>query len=255
MSSSRFPGKVLENIARKPMLHHVINQAQKSKLITRIIVATTTRSVDNPIVDFCKKNKIKYFRGSETDVLDRYYKCAKKFKCTSIVRICSDCPLIDPQIIDRVIRKFKNNSFDYVGSTIDKIGKKWEYSACNFPQGMAVEISTFKSLERSWKEAKKPSEREHVFPYIQSNPDKFKIANIKNKVDYSYIRCTVDKKEDLDFVREIYRRIPKNESFVTIKGIVNIVNKNTGLLKINNNITINEGYKKSLEKDRIQGFN
>ncbi|MCH8860791.1 MAG: acylneuraminate cytidylyltransferase, partial [Thaumarchaeota archaeon] len=122
----------------------------------------------------------------------------KKFSFSTIVRITADCPLIDPQIVDLVIEKFKEQSFDYGTNCFPR----------TFPYGTEVEVFSFKSLKKAWKNAKKPSEREHVFPYIQFNPHLFKITSIKNKTDHSYIRCTIDRNEDLKFVREIIKRIP-----------------------------------------------
>jgi spore coat polysaccharide biosynthesis protein SpsF len=253
MSSSRLPRKVLRKIDGKPMLHYVIKQVKGSKLLEGIIIATTTEKEDDVIAQFCKNNKIKVFRGSKHDLLDRYYQCAKKYHCDPVVRITSDCPLVDPEIIDKVLSKFLNGSYDYISNNLDKINGKWDNSMCNFPQGMTVEVSTFAALEKAWKEAKKPSEREHVFPYIQFNPKLFKVSRIKFKKDLSYIRCTVDRMNDLVFVRQIYKRLPKAR-YITITDIVNIVKKEPNLVKINNEIPFDEGYQISLIEDRKSGF-
>ena len=253
ISSSRLPGKVLRLIQNKPMLYHVVNQTKQSKFIKRIIIATTNLPQDKKIVDFCKKNNLEYFRGSQRDVLDRYYKCAKKFGCDPIVRITSDCPLLDPKVIDRVIRKFRKNNFDYISNNVEKVNGKWKNSSCNYPQGMTVEISSFSTLQKAWKEAKKPSEREHVYPYIQFNPKLFKISSIKNTVDLSHIRCTVDKTQDFLFVREIFKRVPKKKTVVQINNILSIIKKEPQLLKLNSDIDFDEGYKISLLKDK-KGF-
>lgn len=249
MGSSRLPEKVLLKINEKPMLYYVLKQTKSSKYVDDVIIATSTNSDDDPIIKFCKENNIKYFRGSEENVLDRYYQCAKKYNLDPIIRITSDCPLIDPNVIDLVFSKFENNTFDYVSNNIAKINGKWFDSECNFPQGMTVEISTFYALEKAWKEAKKPSEYEHVFPYIQFNPEIFKIQNVTYFEDLSNIRCTVDRKEDLEFVQEIYKRIPKNINYVKIKDIKEIINKNPELLDINSHISFDEGWKKSLKED------
>ncbi len=249
MNSTRLPNKVLLKIGDKSMLHLVVNQTRNSKLIDEIIIATTTSTKDKAIVNFCTKNGLYYFRGSSNDVLDRYYKCAKKFSCDYIVRISSDCPFIDSIVIDKVISKFLKNSYDYIGTNLDKVGSKWENATCNFPQGMAVEICKFNILEKAWKRSKKPSEREHVFPYVQFNPKSFKVSNIKNKIDLSFIRCTVDRKEDLKFVREIRKRIPDSKKIIHISDIVSIIKKEPNLIKINNKILFDEGYQKSLQAD------
>ena len=220
-------------IEKKPMLYHVIKQVKVSKFIDDVIVATTTSSADKRIVKFCVDNDIRYFRGSEKDVLDRYYKCAKKFQCDPVVRISSDCPMIDPRVITEVINKFLKNSYDYVCNNFEWKNGKWVDSLCNFPDGMVIEISSFKTLEKAWKNAKKQSEREHVFPYVVSNPQIFKISNVKHRTNLSYIRCTVDKKADLKFVREIYKRISKRKKVIHIKDILKIVNDEPSLLDIN----------------------
>ena len=211
MSSTRLPGKVLLPINKKSMLECVIHQTKQSKFIDEVIVATTKNKEDDKIVNFCKKNNVLYFRGSKNDVLDRYYQCAKKFNCKVILRITSDCPLIDPNVIDRGIEIFFQKSLDYIGNNIDYKNKKWQNATCNFPQGMTVEICKFDVLKKAWRDAKKPSEREHVFPYVQFNPKVFLIGNFKKNTDFSYIRCTVDRQEDLKFVREIYKKL-KNYS-------------------------------------------
>jgi len=249
MSSTRLPNKVMLRIDKKTMLQHVVNQVKHSKLVDEIIVATTTSPKDKTIVNFCLKNNIEYFCGSSKDVLDRYYKCAKKFSCDIIIRISSDSPFIDPVIIDKTISKFLQNSYDYIGTNLEKIKGKWENSSCNFPQGNTVEICKFHILDKAWKQAKKPSEREHVFPYVQFNPKKFKVTNLKNKKDLSYIRCTVDRKEDLKFVRIIRKKIPKTKTVIHINDILSIIKKEPNLIEINNKIPFDEGYKISLKTD------
>jgi spore coat polysaccharide biosynthesis protein SpsF (cytidylyltransferase family) len=254
INSTRLPGKVLRKIGNEPMLHHVINQVRGSRLIKDIMVVTTTMPQDDVIVKYCKKNNIKCFRGSSTDLLDRYYKCAKKFGIDPIVRITSDCPLIDPRVVDKAITKFLKGSFDYVANNLEKHNGKWNNSPCNFPQGMTVEVSSFRALEHAWKKAKKPSEREHVFPYVQFNPKLFRVSNFKYPRDLSFIRCTIDRLDDLQFVTELFKRFPKNKKFIEIKDIVKIVRKEPELVKMNNRIAFDEGYKKSLTEDRKVGF-
>lgn len=253
MGSTRLPKKVLRKIGKKSMLHYVIKQTLASKIIDEVIVATTKEKVDQPIIDFCKQNKIKVFRGSKTDLLDRYFQCAKKFRCDPIIRITSDCPLIDPCVIDKIITKFKKKSFDYVANNIEKIHGKWSNSMCNYPQGMTVEISSFRALKKAWNEAEKPSEREHVFPYIQFNPNLFRISNVKMKKNLSHIRCTVDKAKDLKFVKIVYEKLGEDK-IIRIRDITKILKKNPKLVTINNNIGFDEGYKKSLLLDKKYGL-
>jgi spore coat polysaccharide biosynthesis protein SpsF len=254
MGSSRLPGKVLLKINKKPMLHYVLKQTKSAKHVDDFIIATSTNSDDEPIVEYCKENNIKYFRGSEENVLDRYYQCAKKYNLDTIIRITSDCPLIDPNVIDLIFSKFENNSFDYVSNNIEKTQGKWFDSECNFPQGMTVEICKFHALEKAWNEAKKPSEYEHVFPYVQFHPELFKISNIVNSTNLSNIRCTVDRIDDLNFIKEIINRFSENKNFLNIEDIVKIVDQEPELLKINSHIPFDEGIKKSYSKDKKLGF-
>lgn len=246
MGSNRLPGKVMKDIEGKPLLFHVIKQTLSSKLIDNVVVATSISSNDNTIVKYCKDNKINYYRGSVDDVLDRFYKCAKKFRCRPVIRISADSPLIDPNVIDLVLNKFLNNSFDYLSNNIEKTKHGWKDSTCNFPVGTVIEVATFKALELAWKKAKHPSEREHVFPYVQSHSEIFNISNVKSRKNLSNIRITVDEKNDLKFVKEIYKRISKKKKFVTIKDIEKILSNEPVLLKINDNIEFDGSYKKSL---------
>ena len=200
--------------------------------------------------EFCKNQNQICFRGSKNDLLDRYYKCAKQFNLDIIVRITSDCPLIDPELIDKMISHFMKNDNDYYSNNFEKINGNWENSKCNFPQGMTVEICTFSTLERAWKSASSLSEREHVFPYVQFHPELF---NLKNEIfhhDLSHIRCTVDHPEDLEFICKIYELMPKNLDYITISEIETIVKQHPEIVKINNFIDFEEGFKISLDKER-----
>lgn len=250
MNSSRLPNKALLKIGENPMLLHVIKQTKAAKYVNEVIVATTTSQKDNKIVDFCKKHNLKFFRGSNSNVLDRYYKCAKEYFCDPVVRISSDCPFIDPNVIDEIINMFFKNSYHYVSNNLQKIGNKWENSVCGYPQGMVVEICSFKTLEKTWTQAIKPSEKEHVFPYVQFTPKLFKKTSVLHKKDLSFIRCTVDNKNDLKFVREIWKNFPKTKKIIHINDILKIIKKNPSLVTMNNKTPFDEGYKKSLIKDK-----
>lgn len=246
MGSSRLPGKVLLQINEKPILYYVLKQTKSSKYVDDVIIATSTNTDDDPIIKFCKENNIKYFRGSEENVLDRYYQCAKKFKCNPIIRISADSPLIDPNVIDRVLKKFMNNSFDYVSNNIEKTKHVWKESTCNFPVGTVIEVVTFNALKLAWTKAKQPFEREHVFPFIQSHPEMFNISNIKLRKNLSNIKITVDKINDLQFVREIYKRTSDKKKAVTINDLEKIISNEPSLLKINENIDFDDENKKTL---------
>lgn len=245
MSSSRLPNKVMLKIDERSVLDYVIDQLKNCKTIGRIIIATTEDKIDKKIVEFAQKNKLFYFKGDRVDVLDRYYKCAKEFECKNIARVTSDCPLIDPEIFDKVVQEFFLTNVDYCTN-------KLPMKNPTFPQGTEVEAFTFSALERSWNNAKLPSEREHVTPYIFNHPEKFIISSIKNQVNLSKYRWTIDVENDIKFVREIALRIKKRPIYT--RDILEALSKEPNLEKINSDHIHNEGYLKSVQIDKEKGF-
>ena len=240
MSSTRLPGKVMMNVEnQKPVLYFVINQLQECKLIDKIIVATTTNEEDNQIVNYSKNLGIDYFRGSSKDVLDRYYQCAKKYSINTIVRIPSDKPLIDPEIVDNVVSVFNNNSYDYVTNFL---------SNPTFPSGTEVEVFSMSALKKAWENAKLPSEKEHVTAYFPNHEDEFKISYIENSENLSHLRWAVDRIEDLELVRLIVSKIEKRP--ILMKDIVALFNEEPELVEINKNVNRKEGDIKSLKEDQ-----
>jgi len=197
MGSTRLPGKVLLDLAGEPVLARVVNRTQRATTLDEIVIATTTESRDEAIVELCSSRGWAHFRGSEDDVLDRYYQAAKKHHADIVVRITSDCPLIEPEIIDKVVQEFleRQPEVDYASNT-------WPQRT--FPRGLDTEVMRIDVLERAWREDHNPAWREHVTPYIYRNPDRFRLHNVINPVDYSAMRWTVDTPEDLAFVRRIY---------------------------------------------------
>ena len=241
MGSTRLPKKVLNDIVGKPMLWHVINRVKKAKLIDEIIIATTIEDEDEIIAKWAKNNNLKCYRGSAEDVLDRYYQVAKKNKVDIIVRITSDDPLKDPEIIDKVIKFYLDNriNLDFVSNAIKP----------TYPEGLDVEVFSFNAFKRAWKEAKKKSEREHVTPYMRDHPDKFRLANIaKEGENLSHLRWTVDYPEDLEFTREVYKRLYKEDKVFLMGDILDLLKKHPELSKINEGHIRYEGYLKSLRE-------
>lgn len=225
MNSTRLPGKVLMNIDEKfPALFYTVEQLKNSKLLEKIVIATSSNQEDNDIEKFCREYKIKCFRGSLENVLDRYYQCAKEFGITTIVRIPADKPLIDPEIVDEVIQKFKENSFDCVTN----------FQPSTIPSGTEVEIFSFSALETAWKNASSAFDKEHVTPYIYKNKEQFKIFNVVNKEDLSNFRWALDYKEDLELIRKIVKKIQKRP--ILTRDIINLLNKEKELIKINQNV-------------------
>lgn len=225
MGSTRFPCKVMKKILGKAVLIYDIDRIKKMKTICKIVVATTDLKKDDLIAKTIKKydTNIGVYRGNECDVLDRYYKAAKKFNANIIVRITSDCPLIDPRISDLVVKTFMENSCDYCCNNMPR----------TFPHGLDTEVFSFEALERAWKEAKTPYEREHVTPYIRENPDKFKIINTKNNVDLSQLRWTLDYPEDLEFIAEIYKRLYPSKEIFYMEEVLDVLSKEPWLIEIN----------------------
>jgi spore coat polysaccharide biosynthesis protein SpsF len=248
VGSTRLPRKVLKDIVGKPLLWHVINRLKKAKLIDEIVVATTTKEEDEPIIKLAKDNDVKSYAGSEEDVLDRYYQAAKIHKADVIVRVTADCPLLDPDVVDKVIKYFLGNDFDYV-SNADNVGGR-KVRKPTYPDGLDTEVFSFDALERAWKEAKMSFEREHVTPYIWKHPEIFKVGSVKCNEDLSHMRWTVDYEEDLMFVREVYKRLYRKGEIFHMKDILTLLRAHSELMDINRKIVRNEGYFKSLEKDK-----
>jgi spore coat polysaccharide biosynthesis protein SpsF len=239
MGSSRLPGKVMKLLDDiHPLLFYVINQLKYSKLIDKIIVATTNLQEDDVIEKFCKLHNVECFRGQENDVLDRHYHCAIEYSLSTIIRIPSDKPLIDPEIVDHGIKIFQENNFDYVSN----------FHPYSYPYGTEVEVFSFKTLLKIWREAKLPSEREHVIPYIFNNEKKFNTYNFLNSKNLSHLRWEVDRDDDLKLVKLIISNI-KNEPILT-KHIVKFLNDHSEYQKINYDVSRNEGHLKSLEEDK-----
>ena len=237
IGSSRLPGKVMKKINGDiPMLKFQLDQLKFSKNIDQIIIATTTLETDNVIVDFCINNNFDYFRGESKDVLDRYYHCAIKSNFSIIVRITSDNPLIDPNIVDYVISRFVDSDCDYMSTDFSK-----------YPLGIGnVEVFNFQSIVRAWKEAKLPSEHEHVTPFLYKNPDKFKIERITQEKDLSHIRCTVDTEYDFQLIEKIISQIETRPIY--LDNILELFSENPDLLEINRHVK-NDGYARSLKED------
>ena len=226
MGSSRLPGKVLMNIKNKPLLKFMVDRVKMSRQVDKIVIATTVDSEDNPIVHFCKTNNILHYRGSVDDVLDRYFKVAKKYSAKTIVRLTGDCPLCDPNLIDQTINLFNDLKVDYASNTVPPEIKK-------YPDGTDVEVFNFKSLKKAWTETKDIKDREHVTFYFWKRNKKFTLALLDNKNNWGKYRITVDYKKDLDVVREIVNELDKKNKFGFVEEIVEILEKNPNIKKIN----------------------
>jgi spore coat polysaccharide biosynthesis protein SpsF len=268
MSSSRLPGKVLSEIAGKPLLQHMFDRVKKAKLLDRVVLASTIDPSDDVLEQFCQKQGISCFRGSLPDVLDRCYRAAAQFHAEVIVRLTADCPLIDPTLIDLTILAFlgmphlqtpsdpsqlpgqlspASYPFDY---STNRMPPPWKRTV---PIGLDVEVCSFESLQRAWKESDQPYQREHVMPYLyegvtfqnsSSLPDQawylesgttprgFRIALLNHSPDYGSLRWTVDTPADLEFVRQIFKHFEGQSDF-SWQDILTLLNKEPELASIN----------------------
>lgn len=207
MSSSRLPGKVLMDIGGEPMLLRVVRRVQKVKSIQDVWVATTDQASDDPLVYLCKESNLPCYRGSTFDVLDRFYQTARAAGADVVVRITADCPLIDPAVIDRTVNALFTTGADF---TANRLPPPWKRT---YPIGMDVEVCWFAGLERAWREAELPHEREHVMPFFYDAPGRFNIHVVNAEEDYGQLRWTVDTPEDLEVVRRIYSLLADTPDF------------------------------------------
>ncbi len=225
MSSTRLPGKVLLSIAGKAMITYVIERARLAKSLNQVIVATSIDSTDDPIVEFCRLNQFAYFRGNLTDVLERYYETAKHLNAQVIVRITSDCPLIDGALIDQGILAFRNDRIDYLSNTIQR----------TFPRGFDFEIFTFNVLETAYKKATEKPEREHVTPYIWRNhPEDFRIRHFVQETNKSSYRVTVDTAEDFGMIKILIEKFHADKK--TCQEIITLLDTHPEIVAINKHI-------------------
>jgi glutamate-1-semialdehyde aminotransferase/spore coat polysaccharide biosynthesis protein SpsF (cytidylyltransferase family) len=239
MASTRLPGKILAEVGGYPMLFHVVRRAQRAKGLDLVVVATSNRTPDDVVERFCEDNGIRCFRGSEDDVLDRYYHAAKQFHADVVVRLTADCPLLDPEIISLVVQMFRAAEHDYVSNVLE----------CTFPDGLDTEVFSWQALERTWREARLKSEREHVTPFMRNHPELFRQLNVRHSQDLSGLRWTVDEPCDLDFVRGIYAHFGSVDFGMT--DILDLLQTQPQLARVNAGIVRNEGYLKSLSEDRL----
>jgi glutamate-1-semialdehyde aminotransferase/spore coat polysaccharide biosynthesis protein SpsF (cytidylyltransferase family) len=242
MGSSRLPGKAIADVAGRPLLLHVVGRVQSARRVENVVVATTDQFSDDPIATLCQQEGIQYFRGSEDDVLDRFYRTAQANSADIVVRITADCPLIDPAVIDKVIARFQVGDCDYVSNAL-------RYT---YPDGLDTEVFSFAALKRAWSEAKKPSEREHVTPYLRTG--NFRVVNVESEspVPLGEYRWTVDHPADLEFVRRMYEALSGKIHF-GYQDIFQVLRERPELATIQADRMTNEGYYKSLYQQAKPG--
>ena len=242
MGSSRLPGKVLKPVAGKSILEHVISRLSLSSFVDQFIVATTTQPEDDAIQEFCEDLGIDCFRGSDWDVLDRFYHAAQQHEVSgndTVVRICCDNPLHSHEVLDFCIAEYEKRGVDYFSNS--------NHEPDYLEDGFDVEVFSFRALEHAWKNARLLSEREHVTPFIK-NSGSFRCEWKKADDEYNY-KLSVDTLQDLQVVETIFNELEDQPGF-GIHDVVKLLKNKPGILEINKDSVINSGYKKSLEEDR-----
>lgn len=247
-TSTRFPKKVLQKLpfdTDLTVLDQVVRRTQKSKKVEKIILATTTNKEDDILIDIAKDHEIDYFRGSESNVLSRYYKSAEKMGLETVVRLTSDCPCIDWKIIDGMIDFYQKNDYDYVSNTISR----------SFPHGLDVEVFSFNALKISFLEAKKDEFKEHVTPYIYLSK-KFKIGQKKaaQNLKFPDLRITLDKREDYALLCAIFDYLYPKNNFFSSQDIVKLFQLKPWLKLINQEVRQKRIYN-SLEEEINEAIN
>lgn len=222
--STRFPNKVFADIVGKPLIWHVVNRLKYANMVDDIIVATTTNAKDNDIEKWCCSESVKCFRGSENDVLNRYYSASVAYPSDVVVRVTADDPFKEPTIIDSVINKLIDEKLDIVTNNFPP----------TFPEGLDCEAFTFKTLDIMNSKAKESFEREHVTQFAYHHPDMFKIGNLVSNMQLSAYRWTIDNIEDYEMVKAIYaNRESGNEEILLMNEILDIITKHPEIAKMN----------------------
>ena len=241
MTSTRLPGKVLMEVMGRPLLSYQIERLRFSKRIDKIIIATTVNKEDTQIVELCQKEGLNFYRGSEDDVLDRYYQAAKRYNTKHIMRLTADCPLIDPDICDSIADTYFESGVDYI-----RTGE-------TFAEGLDCEVISLRALTKSWLEAESKSEREHVTLYVRNHSELFKTMVKENETDDSRYRITVDEENDFFVVKAILENLYKgSDGYFPVREIKSYLDSHPEVYKLNSDIIRNEGLLKSLQGDGVR---
>ena len=230
-------------LAGKPVLHHVIDRLRRVVTLADVVVATTDCPGDEPLRAYCRAEGIPYVAGSEDDVLDRYVQTARRFDADPIVRVTADCPLLDPAIVARAV-----DQFERAGGRLLYVGFD-----TSFPDGLDVEVIAREALETAWREARLPSEREHVTPFIWKQPDRFPQDRVRYHEDLSGERWTLDQPEDYEFLRAIYDALHRSGRSFGMQEVLQLLAEHPELAALNAGIVRNDGYLKSVREDNVGG--
>lgn len=234
----------MREVLDKPLIDYLLERLHRSKRIEKTIVAIPMGGQDDRLNSHLQSLGQEVFRGSEEDVLDRYYQAACEHRSEIIVRITADCPLIDPEVVDKTIDYFERGRFDYVSNGL---------KPPLYPNGLETEVFWMSSLETVWREAGLASEREHVTPYLYKHPEKFRLGYFHPETDYAHERWTVDHEEDFELIKTIIENLYPKTSKFGMAEILKFKDENPKVFKINQQFRRGEGYQKSLREDRIAG--
>ena len=244
MGSKRLPGKVLAEVAGKPMLWHIVDRLRRSRLVDEVVIATSSTAENLPIVRMAEESGMPYYAGSEADLMDRFYWAGLKFSADAVVRITADCPLVDPRIVDKVVGCFLENRprYEYVSNC---------RPAASYPHGLDVEVISFGLIERLWNETKDPFRREWFTTNIFENPQKYPQFCLKSEKDLSHIRLTVDYPEDLELVRYVFGKLYSENSCFYLEDILKLFSEDPSVFEINAKYKKDEAYAAELKKRGI----
>ncbi|MDD2655133.1 MAG: glycosyltransferase family protein [Candidatus ainarchaeum sp.] len=226
ISSRRLPNKIFALISGKPLIWHVVDRLRRSRKVSRIAVATTTNPADDVLEEWCRENKIEVFRGSEEDVLSRYFHAAKAMGAETIVRVTADDPFKDPAILDEVVELFQKNKLDFA----------YNNKPPTFPEGLDVEVFSMAALEKAQAESRDQYEREHVTQYFYRHPEKFRQMNLANREDLSRLRWTIDTEEDLGMARAVYKELYMEGGVFLTADILRLIKEHPEIALMNSGV-------------------
>jgi len=229
MTSERLPGKVLKKVLGKTILEYHLERIKLVPSVDEVVVATTVNDTDNPIVELCEQTNTAYYRGSEPDVLSRYYDAAKQFNADVVMRVTSDCPLLDPVEVEKVVKRYLDNAdrFDYVSNFVNER---------TYPRGMEAEVFPFRVLEEASREALEPRDREHVTTFIYTRPERYRLGGLRYGSDESRYRLTVDTGADFELVGKIIESLYPKKNIFGMRDILELMKENPEWELINSHV-------------------
>ena len=239
-TSTRLPGKVLLRLFSKTVIEHILTRVRAAHCVDDLCVATTTNATDDDVAAVARACGAAVYRGSEDDVLDRFYQAAREMQADVIIRITADDPFKDPQVIDKIVQTYEQGGYDYVSNTMHP----------TYPEGIDVEAFSMTALTRAWREATLPSEHEHVTPYIWKHPELFRTKNVAYERDLSQMRWTLDKPEDWVFIQQVYDALYPEKPLFLMEDILRLLAERPYLRTLQSATIRNEGYLKSLAEER-----